>query len=110
MSWWPPKREADWMGDGGGCSSLTGVFGVAVSSEVGEVGEGTESERLVRATGDLLPLPGTTEVVSSFSSKSPLESIVELLGLSVLLDPGILDRRERKEREESLVSDLLKDG
>lgn len=39
-----------------------------------------------------------------------MESMAEFLGLSVLPEPGILDRRERKERDESLVSDLLKEG
>jgi hypothetical protein len=36
--------------------------------------------------------------------------MAELLGLSVLPEPGILDRSERNDRDESLVSDLLKEG
>ena len=45
-----------------------------------------------------------------FSAISSLERMVEFRGLSVLLDPGIFERSPRKEREESLVSDLLKEG
>ena len=44
-------------------------------------------------------------------AESPLERRAEFRGLSVLpLEPGILDRRERKDLDESLVSDLLKEG
>lgn len=58
-------------------------------------------------------LPDRTEAASGLLSESPLAlelSSVEFLGLSVLELPGILDLRERKDREESLVSLLLIDG
>ena len=62
-------------------------------------------------------LPDRTDAASRVFSplESPLESNAELLGLSVFIDlllllPGILDRSERKDREESLVSDRLIDG
>lgn len=62
--------------------------------------------------------PDRTDAASSVLSPldSPLESSVELLGLSVLfidlllLLPGILDRSERNDRDESFVSDLLMEG
>ncbi len=92
------------MGEGGGWSSPTGEVGVVVSSEDCELGEGTESERLERLN-PVLDFP-----LSAFSAPSPLVRTVELRGLSVLPDPGILDRRARKDRDESLVSDLLKEG
>jgi hypothetical protein len=59
---------------------------------------------------DLALLPDLTEAVSAFS-ESPLEKTVEFRGLSVVFPaPGILERRERKERDDSLVSERLKDG
>lgn len=71
------------------------------------------SPRLKRDALDLPLRPDRTEAASflleSFVA-SPLAKMVEFLGLSVLPLPGILDRRERKDRDESLVSDLLKDG
>jgi hypothetical protein len=78
-----------------------------VSGDEGEPTEGTESVRLARLCGDLLLLPDLTEAVSA---ASPLASTAELLGLSVLPEPGILERKERNDREDSLVSDLLKEG
>lgn len=61
--------------------------------------------------------PERTEAASSVFSllDSPFASKVEFLGLStfkdlLLLLPGILDRSERSDREESLVSDLLMEG
>lgn len=60
---------------------------------------------------DLLLLPDLMDPVSFGSpGPSPLESIAELRGLSVLLEPGILDRKDLKDRVESLVSDLEKEG
>lgn len=41
---------------------------------------------------------------------SPESPTIEFLGLSTLPLPGILDRNPRKERVESLVSDLLNEG
>jgi len=82
----------------------------AESGETGEVGDGYESVRLARLCGDLPLLPDLTEATSDFSGRSPFASMVELRGLSVLVEPGILERRERNERDESLVSDRLKEG
>jgi hypothetical protein len=65
------------------------------------------SPRLVRETLDLPLLPDLTDAASL---ESPLENAVEFLGLSLLLLPGILDLSERKDRTDSLVSDLLKEG
>jgi hypothetical protein len=66
---------------------------------------------LFRDMADLALLPDFTEAASDFSAgASPFDSMVEFRGLSVFPLPGILDRRERKERDESLVSDRLKDG
>jgi hypothetical protein len=71
------------------------------SKEEGEPGNEGGSERLER----LLGLPE-----AAASGSSPLVTTVEFLGLSFLFVPGILDLSERKDRDESLVSDLLKDG
>ena len=98
------------MGDGGGWSSLTGEFAVAVSIEEGELGGGRESARLLRVNGDFPLLPDFTEAASDFSCGSPFARMAELRGLSVLPEPGILDRSDRKDRDDSLVSDLLKEG
>jgi hypothetical protein len=102
--------DADWIGDGGGTSSASGEPIVAVSTDEGELGEGSELERLDRPCGDLPLFPDLTEATSAFSGVSPFVSMAELLGLSVLPEPGILDRSERNDRDESRVSDLLKEG
>jgi hypothetical protein len=81
-----------------------------VSTDEGEVGDESESARLARVCDDLPLRPDLTDPASDFSSVSPFARIAEPLGLSVLPEPGILERRERNEREDSLVSDLLKDG
>ena len=53
------------------------------------------SPRLVREPLDLPLLPDLTEAAST---ESPLEKAVEFLGLStLLLLPGILDRREQQQ-------------
>lgn len=52
--------------------------------------------------------PDFTEAASDFSS--PFDRMVEFRGLSVFPEPGILDRRVLNERDDSLVSDLLKEG
>jgi hypothetical protein len=102
--------DADWIGDGGGKDSSKGELTGAVSADAGEPGEGVESERLARLWVDLPLFPDLTEAASDFSGASPFASIAEPRGLSVLAEPGILERRERKDRDESLVSDLLKEG
>jgi hypothetical protein len=71
------------------------------------------SLRLNRDTLDLPLFPDRTEAASFLAESlaaSPLDRIAEFLGLSVLPLPGILDRNPRNDRDESLVSDLLKDG
>jgi hypothetical protein len=98
------------MGDGGGSWSASGEPTVAVSADEGELGEGSESERLTLLCGDLPLFPDLTEAASDLSGTSLLDSMAELLGLSVLPEPGILERSERNERDESLVSDRLKEG
>lgn len=74
-----------------------------VSMEEGDVGDVSRLFVL-----DLPLLPDFTDAISDFSS--PLEINCEFRGLSVFPPPGILDRRDLKDRLESLVSDLLKDG
>ena len=59
---------------------------------------------LIEATSDLSPIP---EAVPS----PPAIADVDALGLSLFPLPGIFDlMAPRKEREDSLVSDLLNDG
>jgi hypothetical protein len=61
---------------------------------------------------DLPLLPDRTEATSAALLASTSFTSEELRGLSAFLLelPGILDRKERKERDDSLVSDLLRDG
>jgi len=94
------------MGEGGGWSSSSGEGAFVVSIDDCELGEGKESARLARVRGDL----DLAAATSGLSETSAAARIVELRGLSVLLDPGILDRSDRRDREDSFVSDLLKDG
>lgn len=73
----------------------------------GDIGEAA----LFRDMADFALFPDLTEAASDFSPEaSPFDRMAEFRGLSVFPLPGILDRRERKERDESFVSDLLKDG
>jgi hypothetical protein len=78
-------------------------------SPVEEVGEAFASERLVREATDRPLFPDFTDEASPFS-ESPFDRTVDVLGLSVLEEPGILDRRLRRDLEDSLVSDLLIGG
>jgi hypothetical protein len=82
------------------------------SGDEGELGDGSDSERFaVRLGGERPLLPDLTDdATSGFSGASPLVRMAELLGLSVLPEPGILERKERNERDESRVSVLLKEG
>lgn len=82
---------------------------MAVSMDDWELGDGTESERLARGVAVFPLFPDFTEATSDLSGISPFK-IVEFRGLSVFPEPGILDRRDRKDREDSFVSDLLKEG
>jgi hypothetical protein len=103
--------EEDCTGEGGGCSSLTGEKGDSTGDEsAGGCLRGGKSLRLALLERPLRP--DFTEAASAaLSVESPFEGrTVEFLGLSVFPLPGILERRERKDREDSLVSDLLKDG
>jgi len=84
----------------------------AVSTDDGELGDGMESVRKSRGCGGLefLP-PDLSGATSAFSFASvPFARTVEVLGLSVLPEPGILERRDRKDLDDSLVSVLLNDG
>ena len=98
------------MGDGGGFGSSRGEASSSLSCE-GEVGADIGESGAVLERADLPLFPDLTEAVSDFSptSVSPLlKPEVELRGLSVLV--VILDFNPRKERTDSLVSDLLNDG
>ncbi len=79
-----------------------------------DVGEEAESERLRRESGgrdDRLVRDDLIELASDLSvGGSPFESMVEDRGLSFFELPGILDRSERNDRVESLVSERLKEG
>ncbi len=69
--------------------------------------------RRLRLALDLLLFPDFTDAASDLSAEAspfPLERMVEFRGLSVFPLPGILDRRDRNEREDSFVSDLLNEG
>lgn len=105
MSPWPALIEADCTGEGGGCESSSRKF--AISGAVGEVGDASESARLVL---DLVLRADFTDAASDLSRASPLDIIAELRGLSVFPPPGILDRRFLNERVESLVSDFPNEG
>lgn len=70
---------------------------------------GGKSPRLAREPVERTLRPERTDAVSAALS-SPFDRTVEFLGLSVLPLPGILDRRERKDRDDSFVSDRLKEG
>jgi hypothetical protein len=89
-----------------------GVVGDATESAPGDAGEPAASLRLIRECDDRPLFPDFTETASPLSSfVSPFERSVELLGLSVLPFPGILDRMEvLSEREDSFVSDLIIGG
>lgn len=71
---------------------------------------GGRSLRLARETLERPLLPDRTDAVSAALSPpdSPFERMAEFLGLSVF--PGILDRRDLNDRDESFVSERLKDG
>jgi hypothetical protein len=105
--------ELDWTGDGGGWSAAMGES-TGDSGSSGVCMRGGRSLRLALETLERPLLPDRTEAASavlSVDEVSTLASTAEFLGLSVLaLLPGILDRRDRKDRDDSLVSDLLKDG
>jgi hypothetical protein len=70
------------------------------------------SVRLAREALDRPLFPERTEAASFTLSfeESPFARLEDARGLSALPLPGILDRRERNDRDDSLVSDLLKDG
>jgi len=71
-------------------------------------GEATESSRPDFDIFERLLFPDLTDATSDLStSDSPFE--VEFLGLSVF-EPGIFDRSDLNDREDSFVSDLLKEG
>ena len=74
-------------------------------------GESGSSVRPLFARADLELFPDLTDPASVLSTiASPLlNPDVEARGLSVLV-PGILDRKARKDRVDSLVSALLNDG
>ncbi len=70
------------------------------------------SVRLARDALDRPLRPERTEAASVALSfeESPFARLDDARGLSDLLLPGILERSERNDRDDSLVSDLLKEG
>jgi hypothetical protein len=103
--------ELDCTGDGGGWSSTMGES-MGVWSPAACL-SGGRSLRLARDALDRPLLADRTEAASAAFSAvvSPFDNKVEFLGLSVLaLLPGILERRDRNDRDDSLVSDRLKEG
>jgi len=110
----PARREADWMGDGGGLGSSRGDVTSSVGSCVGEGGESASSLWPAFPREERPALPDLTDATSDFSpapAGSPLGSPdVDALGLSVFA-PGILDfKAPRNDLAESFVSALLKEG
>lgn len=102
------------MGDGGGAGEPDRVGpGDAVGSGGG--GDGDLSTAAIRLAFEALDfalvvdLTDTASLLSTPLLVSMLE--IDVLGLSILPLPGILERMEpRKERVEPWVSDLLNDG
>ena len=81
--------------------------------ETGEFGDLADDDLPGREWVDLLLPVDLVEAASDLSTPPLLVSKLdnEFLGLSDLPLPGILERKEpRKDRVDSLVSDLLKDG
>lgn len=99
------------MGEGGGlaCSSI----GEFISDSLGEAGLDvagpTESARPVLEAAERVLLPDLTDAASDLSFSVPDIMDIEFRGLSVLV-PGIFDLNDRKDLDDSLVSDLLNDG
>ena len=95
------------MGEGGGRGEPGRELGVSSPS----VGGGTGS-LIGFDPPDLALDPDFVDPLVSALSKVPLVTSAcekEFLGLSDFC-PGIFDRNPRKEREDSLVSDLLNEG
>lgn len=114
----PAFIDADWMGDGGGWSSLNDegdlTCGESIDDDEMDVGDEAESLRLRRASGgreDRLARLDLMELASDRSTDaSVLLRMAEDLGLSFLPLPGILDRSDLNDRVESFVSDRLNEG
>lgn len=107
----PCPTDADIVGDGGGCGEPS-----FKSFDAGELGLGGTGEIWGRFAFDPLDLALVADLVDAASERSlPTEVsmlVIDARGLSdfSLDEPGILDLIDRKEREDSLVSDLLKEG
>lgn len=89
--------------------------GDSTESGLGDVGGGENIGyvRDARGTFTAEPVADLDDAASDLSSFPELVSIIEsdVRGLSVFPLPGIFERMEpRKERVDSFVSDLLKDG
>lgn len=98
----PFPTDAESVGDGGGLGDPD-LVGVAASlSSDGVTGSGVGLP--------FLPFELAEDLFDSARSRFPPSfAEIEFLGLSDLA-PGIFDRSPRKEREDSLVSDLPKEG
>ena len=83
-----------------------------MSSEEFATRAGGENTRPAFDPPDLVLVADFVEAASDLSTLGPASMFDrDVLGLSVFPLPGILDRIEpRKDRKDSLVSDLLKDG
>lgn len=87
---------------------MTGESRLAADISVDECFSDGRSPRLAREPLDRPLLPDLTEAASL---DSVLGKAVEARGLStLLLLPGIFDRKERKDLDDCWVSDLLKEG
>lgn len=99
--------EADIVGDGGGCGDPGRGLDDTSPSTTGDTGSSVGFE-----PPDLALDPDFVDALVSDLSKVPLgmsDCENEFLGLSDFC-PGIFDLNPRKEREDSLVSDLLNEG
>lgn len=98
------------VGDGGGCGEPSSC---CVLPRRDETGSGENADPREGLDADLPLVDDFTLCASDLSSAavSPLSPVVDPLGLSADLLPGILVRKALlKERMLSLVSDLLKEG
>lgn len=118
---WPLPSEADWVGDGGGIGDAERAeLGDVIESSVGDIGGCTDDPDIARLVLDAPDRALVVDLIDAASDLSPLPETVlsapaiadvDALGLSFFPLPGILDlMAPLKEREDSLVSDLLNDG
>ena len=111
----------DWVGDGGWIGDAErSKLGDVIESSVGDIGGCTDDPDIARLVRDPPDLALVVDLIDAASDLSPLPEAVpstpaitdvDALGLSVFPLPGIFDlMAPLREREDSLVSDLLNDG